>query len=115
MLLVAVLAGCGGGGASQQAACQKIYGDALQKMRGFMAEVGAGMTVLTFDQEYPKLAGPVQLAKDAAANDNDCPPEIKDKVDGLYGRIKSASQDPSTISQWNASYEALQSEIAALP
>jgi hypothetical protein len=84
-------------------------------MRSFMAEVGAGMTVGTFNQEYPKLAGQVQLAKDAARGDNDCPPEIKDKVDGLYARIKSDSQDQSTVGPWSASYEALQSEIAALP
>jgi hypothetical protein len=119
MLAFLVLAplGCGGSGAAadEQAACEKLYGGVLQRMRSFMAEVGAGMTVGTFNEEYPTLAGPMQLAQDAAENDNDCPPVIKEKVNELYRRIKSDSRDPSTIQRWNASYEALRSEINALP
>lgn len=109
--------GCGGSGSkpkAQQAACESVYGDALRQMRSFMAEVGAGMTVGTFNQSYPKLAGPVQLAKDAA-HGSDCPAEIGVKVNALYRRIKSDSQDPSTIKRWNTDYDALRSERAALP
>jgi hypothetical protein len=128
-LLAVVLAlclatvGCGGSGsasapsapvASKKAACQNTFGPALRVMRSFMAEVDAGMTVGTFDDKYPTLAGPVQLANDASAGSS-CPTGIGIAVNSLYQRVKKSSQGPVVLANWNASYEHLQAQIAALP
>src|SRR4051794_19700959 len=110
-VITAALVACGGSNAepSQRAACEKLYGGALQKMRSFMAEVDAGMTVGTFNQQYPKLAGPVQLAHDAAKKDTTCPSTYDLKVDDLYKSVKRDSGDPSSIRSWNEAYDAVQS------
>jgi hypothetical protein len=122
VLSVLLAAGCGGGSGSgaateapsERAACEQVWGDVLLRMRSFMAEVAAGMTVGTFALEYPKLAGPMQLARDASRG-SDCPSEINASVELLYRGIKQDSQDDSTIRRWNRDYKELQARIAALP
>jgi hypothetical protein len=83
-------------------------------MRSFMAEVDAGMTVGTFDDKYPTLAGRVQLANDAAAG-SVCPPGIGLAVNSLYQRVKKSSRGPIVLANWNSSYERVEAQIAALP
>ncbi len=122
LVLCLGLASCGGsdggsGGdepASEEAACERVYGDVLNEMRSLMAEIDAGMTVGEFREEYPKLAGPLQLAKDEARG-SECPVQIGSKIDRMYKRIRRDGEDPSTIKKWNEDYEALRDEIAALP
>jgi hypothetical protein len=111
--------GCGGSGSasappvSKKAACQRTFEPALRAMRSLIAGDAAGMTVGTFNEEYPKVAGPVQLADDAAAT-SVCPSVIGYGFDDLYSTLKTRAGSDHGIARWNAAYEDLQSQIAAL-
>jgi hypothetical protein len=83
-------------------------------MRSLMAQTHAGMSEAEFSVEYPKIAGPVQLGKDAARSGG-CPGEIGIRVQELYRRIDYASKSAETNLKWNRDYDTLDADIAALP